>query len=38
MTTLYNVIDIRNDRFYSVVVVTERKAKYFIPAEPNEEE
>lgn len=33
MTTLYNVIDIRNGRFYSVVVVSERKAKYFVPVE-----
>lgn len=38
MITLYNVIDTRNGRFYSVVVVSERKSKYFIPAEPNEEE
>lgn len=38
MVTLYDVIDTRNGRYYSVVVVTERKAKYFIPAEPNEEE
>lgn len=38
MTTLYNVIDIRNGRFYSVVVVSERKAKYFVTAEPNGEE
>ena len=37
MTTLYNVIDTRNGRFYSVVVVSERKAKYFIPAETEEE-
>lgn len=33
MVTLYDVIDTRNGRYYSVVVVTERKAKYFIPAE-----
>ena len=36
MIRLENVIDIRTGRFYSVVVVSERKAKYFIPA--NEEE
>ena len=38
MIRLENVIDIRTGRFYSVVVISERKAKYFIPAEPNEEE
>ena len=36
MVQLVNVIDIRNGRYYSVVVVTERKAKYFIPAETEE--
>lgn len=36
MIRLENVIDIRTGKFYSVVVVTERKAKYFIPAETEE--
>lgn len=30
---LYNVIDTRDGRFYSVVIVSERKAKYFAEAE-----
>ena len=33
MVTLYDVIDTRNGRFYSVVVVSERKTKYFVPIE-----
>lgn len=37
MIRLENVIDIRTGKFYSVVVVSERKAKYFIPAETEEE-
>ena len=36
MITLYNVIDIRDNRHYSVVIVSERKAKYFVPAEVSE--
>ncbi len=32
MITLYNVIDIRNGNFYTVVVCKQRQAKYFIPA------
>ena len=32
MITLYNVVDIRDGRFYSVAVVSERKRKFFIPA------
>lgn len=31
MITLYNVIDIRTNQFHSVAIVSERKAKYFIP-------
>lgn len=31
MITLYNVIDIRDNRHYSVVIVNQRKARYFIP-------
>lgn len=38
MVTLYNVMDIRNGKIYSVVVVSERKAKYFVPIETGEEE
>lgn len=29
MVTLYNVIDIRNDNFYSVAIVKERNVKWF---------
>lgn len=29
MITLYNVIDIRNDNFYSVAIVKERNVKWF---------
>lgn len=36
MITLYDVIDIRNGQHYSVVVVSERKAKYFVPANEDE--
>ena len=32
MITLYNVIDIRNNQFYSVVKVNSKKAKWFVPA------
>lgn len=32
MVHLKNVIDIRNGRHYSVVIVSERKARFFIPA------
>ena len=38
MVTLYNVIDIRTGKFHSVVKVHASKAKYFIPAEPPEED
>lgn len=30
--TLYNVIDTRTNQFHSVVVCSERKARFFIPA------
>lgn len=30
---LFNVVDIRDGRYYSVVIVNERKAKYFAEAE-----
>lgn len=36
--TLYNVIDTRTNQFHSVVIVSQRKAKFFIPAEPEEAE
>lgn len=29
--TLFNVKDIRNDQFYSIAIVREKDAKYFIP-------
>ena len=31
--TLYNVIDIRTETYYSVAVVSEKNLKYFVPAE-----
>lgn len=31
MIRLYNVTDIRDGRHYSVVRVSERKARYFVP-------
>lgn len=36
--TLYNVIDTRTNQFHSVVIVSQRKAKFFVPAEPEVEE
>ena len=36
--TLYNVIDTRTNQFHSVVIVSQRKAKFFVPAEPEEAE
>lgn len=36
MVTLYNVIDIRTDQFYSVAIIKKRNAKWFIKAEDNE--
>lgn len=38
MVTLYNVIDIRTGQFYSIVKVSARKAKWFVPGEPPAEE
>lgn len=38
MVTLYNVIDTRTNKFHSVVRVKENKVKWFVPAEPPEEE
>lgn len=38
MVTLYNVEDIRTGNFYSVVRVKANKARFFIPADPPEEE
>ena len=37
MVTLHNVRDIRDDRVYSVVIVNQRKAKYFVPVEEEQE-
>lgn len=36
--TLYNVIDTRTNQFHSVVIVSQRKAKFFVPAELEEAE
>lgn len=33
MVKLENVIDIRTGQYYSVAIVRERNARYFIPAE-----
>ena len=38
MITLRDVIDIRDGRYYSVVVVKKRMAKWFIPASEGGEE
>lgn len=38
MITLYNVIDIRNGNFYSVVMCKARQARYFIPASEDGED
>lgn len=35
MVTLYNVMDIRDNRVYSVVIISQRKTKYFVPAGDN---
>ena len=32
MVTLYNVIDIRTNRHYTVAVISKRNKKYFLPA------
>ena len=37
MIKLYDVIDTRTDTYYSVAIVSEKKAKYFIPADEVEE-
>ena len=33
MITLYNVMDVRNGKCYSVVKVNEKKARFFVPIE-----
>ena len=33
MITLYNVKDIRTGMIHSVVIVSQRKAKFFVPVE-----
>lgn len=35
--TLYNVIDIRTEKFHSVVRCKANQAKWFVPAEDEEE-
>lgn len=37
MIKLVNVIDTRDGRHYSVVIVSERKARYFVPVLTGEE-
>lgn len=37
MVTLYNVMDIRDNRCYSVVIVSARKARFFVPIVGDEE-
>ena len=32
MIALHNVTDVRNNRFYSVAICSERMKKYFVPA------
>lgn len=36
--TLKNVIDIRTNQFYSVVIVSEKKVRFFVSAEASEQE
>ena len=38
MITLYNVMDIRNGRVYSVVRISQRKARFFVPVVQETEE
>lgn len=38
MIKLYNVIDTRTGRFHSVAIVSKKNAKWFVEAEPPEEE
>lgn len=38
MKTLHNVIDTRTGQFHSVAIVKERNVKYFVEAEPPEEQ
>lgn len=33
MKELHNVIDMRTGRFYSIAIVSERNARWFVPAE-----
>ncbi len=37
MITLHNVIDTRTGQFHSVAIVKVRNAKWFVPAEPENE-
>lgn len=34
--TLYNVIDIRSGMFYSIAIIRERQAKWFVAVEEDE--
>ncbi len=36
MVTLRNVVDIRDNRYYSIVIVKKNKAKWFVPANAEE--
>ena len=38
MITLHNVIDTRTGKFHSTVIVKERLARYFVPAEEEVEQ
>ena len=38
MVKLYNVRDIRDNRVYSVVIVSGRKVRFFVPVEPEAKE
>ena len=38
MVRLYNVVDTRTGRFHSVAVVSRKNVKWFVEAEPLEEE
>ena len=36
--TLHNVLDIRTDKFHSIVIIKENQAKWFVPVEEEEVE
>ena len=37
IVVLHDVIDIRNEQYYSVAIIDKRMAKYFVPAEEESE-